>query len=206
MRLPDKIRSTLIGGVYGKYSFRYVNYFRSRKLWTPKPPCVKSEMQALLLPFFQRPRNSAFFQTDHEIHFGDVAFQSPLSGFLKGRPEPTCFSAFMLDEHEMKVFGYQSELNGFPVKSAWFFLNQALVMGEYQFKMRDDDNSRIIAMLTKTFGLADMNVKENFYIEDESGTIIYAEKKGGKYFLRYFAQDNSERYNLIEKWIKKQSK
>jgi len=206
MRLPDKIKSTLIQLIYGKLSFRYVDFFRSRKIWTPKPPCVKSEIQALLLPFFQKPKNSAFFQTDREIHFGDVPFQTSLSSFLKSRPDPLCFSAFMLDQHEMRVFGYPSEFNGFPVKSAWFFLNHSLVMGEYQFNLRDDDSARILSMLVKHFALEDFNVKENFYIEDESGSIIYAERKGGKYFLRFFTQDNSDRYNLIEKWVKKQSK
>lgn len=206
MRLPDKIKSTLIGWMYGKYSYRYLNYFKSRKIWTPKSPCVKSEIQALLLPFFQKPKNSAFFQTEKDIHFGDIPFQTSLSSFLKSRNEPVCFSAFMLDQHEMRVFGYPADFNGFAVKSAWFFLNNSLVMGEYQFNLRDDDQSRIISMLTKVYTLSEMNVKENFYIEDETGSIIYAERKGGKFFLRFFTQDNSERYNLIEKWIKKLSK
>ncbi|MDD2965406.1 MAG: hypothetical protein PHU33_15790 [Bacteroidales bacterium] len=163
-------------------------------------------MQALFLPFFQKPKNSAFFQTERTIHFGDIPFQTPLVSFQKGRPAPMCFSAFMLDEHEMKIFGYQDKFNGFQAKAAWFFLNHALVMGEYQFNLRDDDHTRIVTMLTQVFALTDVNVKENFYIEDESGTIIYAERKGGKFFLRFFTQDNSERYNLIEKWMKKQMK
>lgn len=106
----------------------------------------------------------------------------------------------------MKIFGFQDKFNGFPVKAAWFFLNHSLVMGEYQFNLRDDDHLRILTMLTTAYALSDVTVKENFYIEDEAGTIIYAERKGGKYFLRFFTQDNSERYNLIEKWMKGQMK
>lgn len=207
MKLKDRLLELWLRLRYGQYSFGYVDYYRSRKLRTPMPPCIKSDPAVLLLPFYQKARNSAFFQTESHILFEDVPFHTPSRQVLAGRGIPACFSAFMVSGQELKVFGFPAEVFGLKGRIAFFFMKDVFVMGEYQIPMRDDQvMSRVTKAIAEKYDLGLMGVNDNYYVEDESGMIIYAEKKRDKFYVRYFCQDNSDKYNMLEAYLKEQQR
>lgn len=202
MKFIFSVHRYLIQLFFGKYSIQYIDFHRRRNARPDITPCLKDHYLPRFAPFFQKPKDSKLLRTNERISFKDIDFLSSLksSGILKN--VPSCFSSYRIGGDVLKIFGFYKESHEGKVRENFYFINDLFVMGEFGFPdIQNRDTMPVLNDLFSKYHITETSLKDNFYIEDPQGSLIYLVNTGFSIYIRYFNQDNSELYNRIEKWF-----
>lgn len=184
--------------VHGKYSLKYVNLFKRNNLRSPFTPCIKDEFIFHVLMFIIKSPKAETFSTSNKIQFGNIPFSTTYKEVFFNKGIPYCFNAMMVGSHEIKVVGYQELVNKTRFKSVYFFINDKFCVGEYLFsdvgKVESLDISKI---LMKKYISDSIDEKEELYIEDGNGNIIYYRDNGFETSIKYCNFGNKDVKQII---------
>lgn len=200
--LFKKIKLYIIQIFYGKYSYKYVSRFKHYTNTSPFPRCYKDDLIHHIIMFKKRDKNSKIYKTDNIIQFDNIPFLTDYNKFTAIKGKPQCFNAFIIDNDEVRVIGYNQSKFDTDILTLYYFINNVFFMGEYIInnitKINTENISKII--LNKYFKQSIEN-SNSFYIENTNDTTIYFGDNGFSLFIKYFYLKNTQINDYIDKYL-----
>lgn len=199
-----RINIWLIKTFYGKYSFRYVKYFKDHNMKGPFSPCLKDDFITHIVKFFDKPKNAREYKTNNNIKYSNVDFGTRYKKVKREKGNPDCFNVSkILNDVELKIIGFRENMFNTNIKSVYYFLNGVFFLGEYMFSETARERIPEVAnVLCKKY--TDKEAEEgvdNFFIHDPHNTSIHFEDNGFNLSIKYFNTSNPAIHDLIEKYI-----
>ncbi|MCK9423246.1 MAG: hypothetical protein M0Q38_11675 [Bacteroidales bacterium] len=184
--------------VYGRYSLKYLEFFKENNLRSPHNNCIKDEITLHFMVFFRKIRNAQDFKTSINIDFGEIPFMSSdkLLRKLKGRPY--CINVARFPNAKVKVVGYRDTQDGTTMKSLYYFLNDHFVLGEYNISESLHLNPDPLLKKLSSKYLNGIALKGDvFYIIDPGGNQINFENNGFSIGIRYLYNADEHSNELL---------
>lgn len=199
-----RINIRLVRTLYGKYSFRYVKYFKDRNMKGPFSPCLKDDFITHIIKFFDKPNSAAEYKTNQNIQFGNVPFGERYKRVRREKGNPDCFNVSKIENSDLKIIGYRDSLFNANIKSVYYFLNNVFFMGEYLFSESSRDRiPEVAGVLCKKYTDKAANEKfDSFFIHDPHKSSIHFEDNGFNLSIKYFNVSNQAITETLQAYVK----
>ncbi len=192
---------------HGEYSFQYIDLFKKSGFRSPFLRCINDEFFYHILMFLKKDPKVKVFDTSETIKFGNTSFSLTSDELLKTKGLPHCFNAFIFNEYDVKVIGYQEIIQNTKLKSFHVFANGVFILGEYSFSdVNKVDSLNISKILIKKYISDSIENLDNFFIKDVDNNHIYFSDNGFEMTIKYFnVKDAKSReiYSDFEKMVLK---
>lgn len=200
-----KIKTRFLKAVYGKFSYKYVNYFKTITTKSPYAMGVKDEIENHYKHFVGKLEGAPLFQTATPIAFSKEPFGVDEESFVKRKGEPNTYNVYMIGEHEeLRVFGYEDFVEDQEIRTQFYFLNSEFFLGELVIKQEQIKNALAISTQLQEKYLGEVKLTKNrpFLIEDSSHGKIFFEDNGFNASVRYFSCQNNAITTALERSLK----
>lgn len=185
---------------YGSYSLEYVNLFKKNNLRSPFAPCIKDDFAFHIMMYLKKSEDIKLFKTNEPIQFGNVTFDSHFKDIFKTKGVPTCFNAFIFNDHEINTLGYSEYFLNKKIKSIYYFADSHFILGEYVFTEKAFDFSIDLSkMILDKYTTEKANDNEEFFILGDDGNSVHFLNNGFEISIKYFNNSSHFSKNFYEK-------
>jgi hypothetical protein len=189
----------------GSYSYDYVQVFRDHNRRSPFVPCYKDDAVFHFIKFFENRDNLPVYKTSQAIRFAFADFFVSEKDLRKQKGKSDCFSVTQENNVEIRTYGYNSEIFSSKTKENYYFVGNALFMGEYYFSdARKIDIKKLFAsLIEKYIKPSEHKLVQggSFYIEDSNGAVLHAEDNGFTVAIRYFCKSDETVKSKLEAFL-----
>jgi hypothetical protein len=184
--------------LYGRYSHEFLTFFKENNLRSPINGCIKDEITLHLLVFYRKVKNAQEFLTNTNIDFGQVPFMSTTKALFNIKGKPDCMKVVTVNDSRFMVAGYNETLQGLRMKSLYFFVNGAFVMGEFSFSelMRLNPANMIKTLSSKYLNGTPVD-NDVFYIRDTKGNQLNYEHNGFTVSIKYLYMSDDKTNKVL---------
>jgi hypothetical protein len=182
-----RIHLILIWLFYGDYSRKYVATYREYFYKNPLPQCIKDDFINHIIAFFKFSNEASKHRTINKIEYLGFRFGSSLKDLLKRGRKPDYLNVIDDFGHEIKIIGFSEDLFESDVRELYYFIDGTFFMGEFYFpEIRKIKPSIICQSLADKYELSDLKDGNDFFINDDQGTILQYKNTGFSIMIRYF--------------------
>ena len=183
---------------FGKYSAKHLLLHKKYMGTSPYGYCIKDDFINHLAGFYKIPDDRKIFQTNKNIVFGTTKFGEKFSQIIMFNKKLFCLNAIRLPQFELKVVGFRSEMFDFEMKTYYYFANNRFFMGEYSFKLPDDEKiDEILSILQKKYLDSEKVSEMDFLIENKNQAIIFYEHNGFHLSIKYLTQEDKKILSVL---------
>lgn len=177
--------------LYGKFSFKYLRVHRKFLGNSPYGYCIKDDFINHIAGFFMVSENKATLKTNLPVLFGDISFGEKFGKIVRNQHKLVCLNAIKLPQFDLKIAGYRSEMFEYEMKTYYYFANNRFFMGEYSFKLPDDEKIKeISSIIQKKYLNSEKDFMEDFLIVNENQAAISFEHNGFHLSIKYLDQSD----------------
>jgi len=187
--------------LFGKYSFKYLVFHKKFLGTSPYGYCIKEDFINHIAGFYKKTDNQNKLKTNIPILFGTTKFGEKFDTILKESQKLVCLNAIRLPQFELKIAGYRSHMFNFEMKTYYYFANNRFFMGEYSFKVPDDEKiNEISYIVQKKYLEVEQVFNEDFIIENENQAVIRFEHNGFHLSVKYLDLANKSLVSLLNQY------
>ncbi len=177
--------------IFGKFSLRYLRTHKKFFGTSPYGYCIKDDFINHIASFFMVSGNKPKLKTNLPVLFGDTRFGEKFGKIVKNTHKLVCLNATNLPQFDLKIAGYRSEMFENEMKTYYFFANNRFFMGEYSFKLPDDDKIKEISTIIQKKYLGEEKVADvDFLIVHENQAVLSVEHNGFHLSIKYLDLSN----------------
>jgi hypothetical protein len=186
---------------FGKFSAKYIDVHKKYTGKSPYGYCFKDDFVNRIAAFYKTKTSVPVYQSEQEILFGKLKFGARFREIFKSNPKPFCVNSFRLEQFDLKMLGYRSEMFEAEIKSYYYFIDNRLFMGEYTFKSPSDDKLNEVAHVIRKKYLEGKKLDNyNFRIDGANNASLRFEHTGFYLSIKYLDQSNQEINDKIEQY------
>ena len=186
---------------FGKYSFKYLFYHKKYLGTSPYGYCIKDDFLNHLAGFYKSAEDRKKFNTDVNIFFGNAKFGEKIGQITLENNKLVCLNAIKLPQFELTVAGFRSEMFNYEMKTYYYFANNRFFMGEYSFKVPEDEKiNEISSILQKKYLGTEKVFNEDFLIENENQAKICFVHNGFHLSIKYLTHADKKILDLLDKY------
>ena len=180
--------------LFGKFSRGYIHHYKKLYGELPYERAIKSRLYDYLLHLtISWEKNKIDELTDREIRFSPLETGCSLTALIKLRGNPNYFDYQIFENGEGVYAGYDKDIEGTKIREVYYFIDDRLFMGEYNFDYYDKELS--IGFVNSFFSLIGFknNFNENFISKITINDKQYAqwyENNGISISVKYFNEDD----------------
>lgn len=183
---------------YGRYSFEFLDFFKTRNIRSPHNTCIKDEITVHFLVFYRKLRNFREIKTPYELTFSDTPAFSTYKEVRKLKGTPDCMNIARFPEARVVLIGYRELLQDIRVKRLYYFIHDRFIMGEIQFnESLRQDSAPLLKHIARLYldgaPLEDATV----YIIDPKGNQLLYENNGFSLSVKILFHGNPVIDNLL---------
>jgi len=177
--------------LHGRYSYKYLEFFKQNDLRNPLNNCIKDEITLHFSVFFTLLKNAVRFKTDTPIDFKDVPFLITYKKLVKRLGIPNCINIARFHNSRVKVVGYNELFQNKKMKSLFYFIENQFVMGEFVFsESRRMDPTPIKEALSKKYLDGKALQSDTVYITGPEGNLLNYHDNGFYASVKYLYRGN----------------
>lgn len=193
IRLYHVIYIGMVRLLFGKYSSRYFATYRRYTGQNPYPYCIKDDFINYIAGFNKKQPNLNEFDSDSEIVFLDIPFNTKFRSVLKQSKKPFCINSNRLKQFDLKVLGYKDALFTVDMKKYFFFIDGTFFLGQLTFKNPNKESIRkIIGVISKKYLEGKTIETDRFIIHGRNETFLLCVFNGFHLTISYLSRENSE--------------
>lgn len=186
---------------FGKHSYKYLFLHKKFLGTSPYGYCIKDDFLNHLTGFYKSNESRKKFKTNVNILFGKTEFGTRIGHITQVNNKLVCLNALKLPQFELTVAGFRSEMFNYEMKTYYYFANNRFFMGEYSFKVPEDEKiNEISSILQQKYLETEKVFNEDFLIENEHQAIICFEHNGFHLSIKYLNHADKKILELLDKY------
>lgn len=160
---------------------------KSPQLNVSQKKCFKTDTLLKFNGVIVRKKAIPVYNTIQSIQLENVKFGTHIDQIILTKGTINCVHYFQVGEGSIKVIGYNENMLNTSVKLSFFMFKSVYFFGEYHFSGYNEvRNIQIAKTILKKYNITENKGELNFYIEDESGSILYFCDDGFSLSIKYF--------------------